>query len=291
MKRTLFLATIVASIVALISSCRVTGIEQLSRFPAAQTELPAEFTLVNWNVHKGTSPQIRDELRALVRRESPDLLFLQEAKADLYEADPSEEARLGGFLARSWRYPWPRGDTVGVSTLSRVAPRWVESVPTQWRELIVTAPKASLVAEYPVGNGATLLVVNVHCMNFERWGTRKLRSQLADLQRVMARHDGPILLAGDFNTWNQRRLALIDKLANDLRLREVEDFDGQRMTGARRWRCANWLLGIDKELPLDRVYYRGLVPGGATVLGYESSDHKALRVTFSVARASQEANG
>jgi len=101
----------------------------------------------------------------------------------------------------------------------------------------------------------------------------------------MAQHPGPILLAGDFNTWNPRRLRLVTDLARDLQLREVAEFVGARKTGDHQSAVVNWLLGIDRALPLDRVYYRGLSPLAATVLPLTSSDHRALQVTFAVAGA------
>jgi endonuclease/exonuclease/phosphatase (EEP) superfamily protein YafD len=87
----------------------------------------------------------------------------------------------------------------------------------------------------------------------------KFRAQLAALQGLMAKHTGPILLAGDFNTWNQRRLRLVTALARDLQLTEVGEFAGALTTGDRQLAVLNWLLGIDRTLALDRVYYRGLV--------------------------------
>ena len=53
----------------------------------------------------------------------------------------------------------------------------------------------------------------------------------------------------------------------------------------------NWLLGIDRTLALDRVYYRGLSPLSATVLPLTSSDHRALQVTFAVEGASATVSG
>jgi endonuclease/exonuclease/phosphatase (EEP) superfamily protein YafD len=77
-------------------------------------------------------------------------------------------------------------------------------------------------------------------------------------------------------------------LARDLHLREVKEFSGALTTGDRQSAIVNWLLGIDRTLPLDRVYYRGLSPLTATVLPLTSSDHRALQVTFAVESVSEE---
>ena len=72
-----------------------------------------------------------------------------------------------------WSYPWPGGKTIGVQTLSRVPPVRIQSMPTRYREFVVTAPKVSLVTEYPLPNGEIVLAVNVHLLNFEVWSIKK----------------------------------------------------------------------------------------------------------------------
>ena len=215
-----------------------------------------------------------------MQQQHPTFVFLQEATVELLDAP-----LLPGHFAPSWQYPWRAGSETGVLTLSPVAPLRSEVMPTRWREVFLATPKVALATEYPLPDGTRLLAVNVHCLNFERWGTLKVRAQLTALQARMAQHPGPILLAGDFNTWNPRRLRLVTALARDLQLREVEEFVGARKTGDHQSAVVNWLLGIDRALPLDRVYYRGLSPLAATVLPLTSSDHRALQVTFAVAGA------
>jgi endonuclease/exonuclease/phosphatase (EEP) superfamily protein YafD len=205
------------------------------------------------------------------------LVFLQEATAELL-ASPL----MPGHFAPSWHYPLRDGSATGVLTFSPVAPLRSEGIPTRWREVFLATPKMALATEYPLPDGTRLLAVNVHCLNFERWGTLKFGAQLAALKALMATHKGPILLAGDFNTWNQRRLRLVTALARDLQLTEVGEFTGALTTGDRQSAVVNWLLGIDRTLALDRVYYRGLSPLSAAVLPLTSSDHRALQVTFAV---------
>jgi endonuclease/exonuclease/phosphatase (EEP) superfamily protein YafD len=80
----------------------------------------------------------------------------------------------------------------------------------------LTAPKLSLITEYPLPNGDRLLAVNVHLLTFERQGTMKLRSRLDEIKSIMIEHSGPIIVGADFNTWNERRLGLVLGLAVDL---------------------------------------------------------------------------
>ncbi|CAB1083813.1 hypothetical protein D1AOALGA4SA_11347 [Olavius algarvensis Delta 1 endosymbiont] len=132
-------------IIVLSVSCRGTGVMKVAEFSEFDQPLPRSITLVNWNAQKGAHPQFTDDLAKLLAREQTDIVFLQEARADLIRLE-----QLGGYLANGWSYPWPGGTTLGVLTLSRIPPVWIEPVTTRYREFFVTAPKVSLIAEYPL---------------------------------------------------------------------------------------------------------------------------------------------
>ncbi|MGD8291509.1 MAG: endonuclease/exonuclease/phosphatase family protein [Desulfobacterales bacterium] len=260
-------------LVALTASCRGKGATRVSEFPSADQILPVDITVVAWNVQKGKHPQFDKDLKVILKSEKPDIVFLQEATADLFES-----GQLGGYLAEGWRYPWPGGKAVGVLTLSRVPPVKIQPVPTKYREFGVTAPKVSLVTEYPLPSGKKLLAVNVHLLNFERWSLKKISHQLEDLKSIMAVHSGPILMAGDFNTWNQKRLQLVKKVSQQIKLKEVTDFPLGRKTGNMNSDFWHEVLGVDKGLPLDRFFFSGFEPADARVLNFNSSDHTPILV-------------
>ncbi len=235
--------------------------------------MPATITVVNWNAQKGKNPQFASDLKLLLERERPDIVFIQEAKADFFEPE-----QMGGYFAEGWSYPWPGGKTVGVLTLSRVPPTRIEPVPTKHREFDVTAPKVSLVTEYPLPNGESLLALNVHLLNFEVWSLKKVKHQLEDLKTIMSNHTGPIVMAGDFNTWNQQRLKLVKEITRDAKLSEVTDFPDGRTTGNTKSAFWNDVLGVERDLPLDRVFFLGFNPTAARVLEYDTSDHRPILV-------------
>ncbi len=278
MARSGHVSAILLSAAAVVSSCRAHGVIRVDPFPPGERALGPEVALVVWNVRKGLDARLRDDLREIALVEDPDLLLVQEGRADLHPSD-----RLGGVFGKSWRFPWSRKAAEGVGSFSRVPPERVELAPSRWREFFVTAPKASLVTSYPLNDGRKLLVANVHLLAFERWGTMRLQDQLEDLHERIDGHDGPVLLTGDFNTWSAKRLALVEELARNLCLEEVQSFPAGRMTGDKGWKHLNWLLGIDPSLPLDRVYVRGLTPLRAEVLGaWRSSDHVGISALFHV---------
>lgn len=249
----------------------------VAQFPALDQTLPITISLVTWNAQKAAHPHFISDLERILERNKPDIVFLQEARADLIELE-----QMGGYFANGWSYPWPRGAMVGVMTLSRTPPIRVESVSSNYREFYVTAPKVSLLTEFPLPNGESLLTVNVHLLNFERWGSLKIRNQLEELKSFLKNHTGPIIIAGDFNTWNERRLLLVEEMVGDLKLTEVMDFPGGRTTGDMHSEFFNSIFGIQAELPLDRVYYSGFSIESAQVLPYDSSDHKPIAVQLTL---------
>ena len=260
-------------LIALTISCRGQGATQVAEFSNQSQILPATITVVTWNAQKGENPQFASDLKLLLEQEKPDIVFLQEANANFLIPE-----KMGGYLAEGWSYPWPGGKSVGVLTLSRVPPTRIEPVPTQFREFDVTAPKVSLVTEYPLPDGKNLLAVNVHLLNFEIWSLKKMRHQLEDLKTIMANHDGPIVMAGDFNTWNQKRLELVKEITRDAKLTEVTDFPDGRTTGDTKSEFWNDVLGVERDLPLDRVFFLGFNPTAARLLEYDTSDHRPILV-------------
>ena len=149
---------------------------------------------------------------------------------------------------------------------------------TEGRELGFTLPKVSLITRHNLPNGDELLAVNIHALNFELGTPKRFIRQMDALRKIMENQTGPIVFAGDFNTWNAERDDYVRSLTAELDLIEVESFVESRKTGDQGW--ANGVLGIDPTLPLDRVFYRGLDLQTAEVLDVDSSDHPPLLVSF-----------
>ncbi|MEM1438664.1 MAG: endonuclease/exonuclease/phosphatase family protein [Pseudomonadota bacterium] len=220
---------------------------------------PDRIALVNWNIKKGSRSDWRDQLEMLTA--GADLVTLQEAplastgwrdlESDLYHA-----------FAPGWM---SRNTPTGVMTLSDAA--HLVQCNMQAREPWLRSPKATLATEYAlIDRAETLLVVNVHVVNFSL-GLAAFDRQLEQVRTVVAQHEGPVILTGDFNTWRRARLdrvqALVD--AHDL---EAVPF----RTDVRKRFLGN---------PLDHVYVRGLDVIDATTIDTRASDHNPMRVWLS----------
>lgn len=217
-----------------------------------------------WNILKARRRDFSDDFRALIA--DRDLVLLQEAVTNA----PSDAMFAGSrrhewLMARSFRDP-RSGIEHGVKTGS-VAPA------LDWRlyrsrhaEPLTQTQKLILATRYPLqGSEATLLVANMHAINFV--SMKKYVDQLGQLVAALDAHDGPVLLAGDFNTWNPRRRASFFDVANDARLIEAPL--------ERKSRLAHL------NMHLDHVFYRGLVLRAAASLAHvASSDHAPITATF-----------
>lgn len=223
----------------------------------------SDISAVNWNVHKGKDPEwVRDLLGAEARA---DLLILQEAVA---ASDAIETLAGERFRSFSEGFGFDEGVS-GVMTLSSARP--LAECDLVSHEPWLRTRKATLITEYALtGTKQTLLVVNMHGINFTL-GVSDFEEQLVKAQSIAARHEGPVLFSGDFNTWRGRRKAMLDDVLGEIGLVALKFSDDHR----KRFR--GW--------PLDHMYVRGLEPIYATSREVDSSDHNPMSVRLQLAGA------
>ncbi|PMH41083.1 hypothetical protein BCU68_05220 [Vibrio sp. 10N.286.49.B3] len=129
-------------------------------------------------------------------------------------------------------------------------------------------PKSALFARYALSSNEILAVVNIHAVNFTL-GTQEYHTQLLHLSDALKDHQGPIIVAGDFNSWSSERVAVMKQSLASLGLLEVafnpdnriQPFDG---------------------IPLDHIFYRGLILESAEAPMTDASDHTPLVARFSL---------
>lgn len=230
----------------------------LTRQHRAGTALSGDaIRLLVWNVHKGRDDEWSGDFRTLAAES--DLVLLQEAH--LHDEFTGLLAGIERWdMAEGWR--WRRMAT-GVLTASSVAPLSVHAL--RHHEPLLRTGKTALVTEYRIaGSDLTLLVANVHAINFTV-DTRAFREQLAAVAGLLARHAGPLILSGDLNTWREERRQILHDIAGSLALNEVMFAGPRKQFG---------------KFPLDHVFYRGLDLQENDVPPVASSDHNPLRATF-----------
>ncbi len=151
----------------------------------------------------------------------------------------------------------------GVMTLAAAHP--VYCCPLREREPLLRLSKSALVTVYPLSDETMLMVVNIHAINFSL-GIDVYSKQLGPIGEQINLHEGPVIMAGDFNAWSRQRINALYRFARDMGLREVRFSDDHRRKAFGR--------------PLDFIFYRALSVKHSVVLETEASDHNPLMVEF-----------
>jgi endonuclease/exonuclease/phosphatase (EEP) superfamily protein YafD len=233
----------------------------LGQGPIAMGEpLHGELDILSWNIQKASNEGWAEDLAQVAG--DVHLAFIQEAslQARIPEAIPTPlvPAFASGYTTAS--------QETGVMTLSKSNPS-VHCNLTAWEPLLGT-PKATSVTEYPLQDREeSLLAINLHAVNFTL-GMENFQAQFHALADLLKKHQGPIILAGDLNTWSEKRQALVDNFMSDHGLGAVIFEPDLRTTAFGR--------------ALDHIYIRGLQATFTQVIPVSSSDHNPLRVRLAL---------
>jgi endonuclease/exonuclease/phosphatase (EEP) superfamily protein YafD len=217
-------------------------------------------SLLSWNVHKGYDAAWRDDLERLVAPTS--ILAIQEAAVahDDNHGFPVDEG-VHWSMVEAFAI---NGRHAGPLLAAPATP--VKTCAGRHAEPLIRLPKGTLVQFYPLADyDEMLLVVNLHSINFTI-GTRAYEEQMSAALAPVANHTGPVILAGDLNTWSGPRLQLAMSLTEAVGLQHV-DFGAP---GPRR----------HFGQVLDHVFYRGLELTSARAVPVSSSDHDPLLAEF-----------
>jgi endonuclease/exonuclease/phosphatase (EEP) superfamily protein YafD len=136
---------------------------------------------------------------------------------------------------------------------------------SEGRELYFTTRKPYLLNTLPLPNGQTLLCLNLHAINFRE--NAQYTRELRELTTHLASHRGPMILSGDFNSWNPVRQKRLETLRRQLSLESVP-FEREKLKSFGKY-------------PLDFIFYRALTLKRFDVLELsEYSDHNPLLAEF-----------
>lgn len=231
---------------------------------ASKLVLGPNIKVLLWNVFKCKKKGWQEDFITLIC--DKDLILLQEAILNSpFDIHFNQSLQHQWMMARSFRHVKTKIET-GVKTGSTVAAKKHYFSASKHSEPITKTKKMLLATVYPLHTPKqSLLVVNSHIINFVSF--KKFRAHLEQVFQTLKHHDGPILLAGDFNTWNGKRLKYFNALAMSFSLEEVE---------MKRQPRLNHLFQH-----LDHVYFRGLDVVNAHVhTDIHSSDHYPISLTL-----------
>jgi len=217
-----------------------------------------------WNICKGAGGRhFEHDYRILCHQTH--LVLLQEALLSERAMRAFVEPGLELLHAASYR----RRDGLrdGVMTAARVPMSSVpQRVVCKYSEPVLKTPKVALVTTYPVLNSQqTLMVINLHATLLR--SVRRAQEEIFHLLSQLPAHRGPVLLAGDFNTFTRGYLHRIVNQLRRLGLEWVPIPDDPRSR-----------FGL-----LDQVFVKGLTVTRLEVDQTKaSSDHYPLVLEFDI---------
>lgn len=222
-----------------------------------------------WNIKKTEMVKWKPEFESFSKNQ--DLILIQEAYGNKLFTETTSSMQ---------GYRWDMGISFfvkagmissGTMIGSLAQPSYVVVKQTVDLEPAVNTPKCTTFAKYPIeGHDKELLVITVHGINITLFDT--FARHMAQAEEEIAKHDGPVLFAGDFNTRTKDRTAYLMEMTKRLGFEEVVFKNGhQRM---RFKFTSNYL---------DHSFVRGLKVKNAEVIGTSvGSDHKPMFLEMSV---------
>ena len=241
-----------------------------------------EFSLLTWNIEKG---QDADWIFDLTHHlPEADIVLFQEAALESGQKQLSLPAKRK--FTQYFAPGYQQGDRkTGVLTASRWAA--ASDCALTAMEPWLGTPKASSLARFqlaaaesaePAGDvksdgqqaelinrmiakPLTLLIVNVHAINFAL-GLDAYTAQFESIGGVIARHRGPLIVGGDFNTWSEQRSEWLEDFLGQFGLAGISFEPDYRTTIFSR--------------PIDHLYARGLEVESSRVVQVDTSDHNPL---------------
>lgn len=215
-----------------------------------------EITVVSWNGHKYEDPQHFYDIKSF--SESSDILMLQEA---LHST--GWQAAFASHMSMSFSFYKSFCDfddqANGVMTAARFPLLSSMTLPSTATEPGSFTHKASGYSALLI-NGVRVHLINTHALNFNLGAD--FEQQITQLAYFISQLKGPVIWAGDFNTWSPGRKEFLNRRATDLGLTHLIPRDDPR------------------ALILDHIYVRGFTPIFTEVLTMSSSDHYPMRAVL-----------
>lgn len=222
-----------------------------------------------WNIKKGSMEKFSEEFSRYSR--GKELFLLQEVYRSHEVESLLHKIRADWNFGISFLYKRENNTPTGtmVGGVHKAIASFVKHSPDQ--EPITDTPKSITFSRYPIrGQKGEFMVVSVHGINFETTGAFK--RQMDQIVNELESFSGPVLLAGDFNTWNKSRTSYLLQIAQRLKLFEVRMKHGDERKKFNGY-------------PLDHIFARGLRVKSAQVIRTSvGSDHPPMEINFSIPR-------
>lgn len=218
----------------------------------------AEVSVMTWNIHKGQA----QGWEQVISKNPADIILLQEITSDPEQVLIPLETALGPEYLWRINPAWTMFDgfVTGTMNVSKFKSLNQQLLLTEDVEPIAATPKSMIVSDYEVPGCGVVRVINLHMLNFNLGAA--YGRQLKQLESYIEEHQGPLVVAGDFNSWNGFRESTMQNWAQNLDLIQVDVY---------RY---SWFL------VLDHVFYKNLSLVQAEEIPTDLSDHNPMRAEF-----------
>lgn len=232
---------------------------------ASQPSLPRRMNILVWNLHKGANDSFATDFTELGYKK--DLIVAQEMQLDPFMERVFAAFPLNTYSTATSFFLGKELFRTGVTTASQVKPVSETYIRTVTLEPVVNSPKVTLITQYPIRfTDKKLTVVNIHGINFV--DVPSFKKEIDRIYETIKTYPSPLIFTGDFNSWNDERLAILKDFSVKMKMKEANFFPDNRMRFNKR--------------PLDHFFYtEDIRVLEAKVEGfYQGSDHKPLELVI-----------
>ncbi len=240
------------------SLCEKSAGNQLSFSNLLQIRTTPEFSVITWNAHKLTDRKFMPDLIQLSRE--TDVILIQEAMHNS-ELQGTLAAKFDFSFSFSKSFCTSDKQATGVMNASRYLLQNNATLVSPDLEPVINTPKVSGYSAVSIPEIGVVHIINTHGLNFNLGS--KFDNQINKLAAFIQKLEGPVIWAGDFNTWSAGRQKHLDKKTKELGLTHLLPTTDNR------------------SQKLDHVYIKGLEVIDIQILeNIRSSDHLPMKAIF-----------
>jgi endonuclease/exonuclease/phosphatase (EEP) superfamily protein YafD len=180
--------------------------------------------ILSWNIHKEVNDinWENDFIKIVRDNKNPNIILLQEVRLEKNIIEILKDDLEMGWEFAPNLYQEKYGAYSGVLTASSIKPTMVKPALSNGTEPFTKTRKPVLFTKYNLGLASfELLVVNIHGIDF-KIDLDEFKDQISYVAGAVMEHDGPVIMAGDFNTWSEDRLKHLYKIVKELELVKIK---------------------------------------------------------------------
>lgn len=230
---------------------------------AEQKVLPKTFSILCWNIQKTDFSNLSPhQLQQQLNLQAMHIFVLQEARIR------NNQNRCLNLAFKMSPNLQTKQNVYGTITASAFQQVMQQQLITLNKELGFATHKSAMVSKFKIANGDILTLVNIHAINFVPHFIfyKELKQLFQSLENI----SGPMIFAGDFNTWSKRRIKTLNSFMESLGLIQAQVNDTKHIKTLNRQ-------------PLDHIFYRGLKIMQAKAIAVPSiSDHNPIYAEFCI---------